>query len=67
MIGLSTAVGLFNFIAHEHEEEPIRGLPYQKIRTKPYPWSCSDCNLFDIPCWDECKGRNHGKAAAAHH
>jgi len=33
---------------------------YMKIRTKPYPWSCPDCNLFDGHCWDKCKGKVRG-------
>eukprot|EP01036_Dinobryon_divergens_P050306 gene50306-67367_t len=55
MIALSTVVAIYNvaFGTHEHGNT---GLPYQKIRSKPYPWSCPDCNLLDYPCWDECKG-----------
>ncbi len=28
---------------------------YQKIRLKPYPWFCYDCNIFDNPCHRICK------------
>jgi hypothetical protein len=45
---------LYNIAAHDHEH-PHNGLPYQHIRSKPYPWICSDCNLFDGACWDECR------------
>ena len=27
----------------------------RKIRSKPYPWSCSDCNLFNSECFKKCK------------
>lgn len=64
MIGVSAIFGVYNVVAHEHEH-PREGLPYQHIRNKPYPWSCSDCNLFDGACWDECRGK--GKKEEAHH
>jgi hypothetical protein len=54
MVVLSTLFGLYNIAAHDHEH-PHNGLPYQHIRSKPYPWICSDCNLFDGACWDECR------------
>ena len=63
MIGLSTTFGLFNLVTHSSHHDGLTGLPYQKIRNKPYPWSCPDCNLMDLPCWDACKGRN----VTAHH
>eukprot|EP00600_Ochromonadales_sp_CCMP1393_P002371 CAMPEP_0174984774 /NCGR_PEP_ID=MMETSP0004_2-20121128/17931_1 /TAXON_ID=420556 /ORGANISM="Ochromonas sp., Strain CCMP1393" /LENGTH=84 /DNA_ID=CAMNT_0016237265 /DNA_START=71 /DNA_END=325 /DNA_ORIENTATION=- len=54
MVGLSTVLTVYNVVAHSHDH--IRtGLPYQKIRSKPYPWSCPDCNLFDLECWKECR------------
>eukprot|EP00286_Rhodomonas_abbreviata_P007209 CAMPEP_0181339332 /NCGR_PEP_ID=MMETSP1101-20121128/29192_1 /TAXON_ID=46948 /ORGANISM="Rhodomonas abbreviata, Strain Caron Lab Isolate" /LENGTH=101 /DNA_ID=CAMNT_0023450279 /DNA_START=55 /DNA_END=360 /DNA_ORIENTATION=- len=54
MVGLSVALGVYCFIVSEHEHGRT-GLSYQKIRTKPYPWSCSDCNLFSPDCWKECR------------
>ena len=45
---------------HHHHEKPKYS--YMKIRSKPYPWSCPDCNFFDAGCWRECKA---AKAAAA--
>ncbi|KAH8055786.1 phosphoribosylglycinamide formyltransferase [Aureococcus anophagefferens] len=38
--------------ATTHRAAPRRHL---KIRAKPYPWSCPDCNLFDSACWKACK------------
>jgi hypothetical protein len=54
MIGLSTLLTVYNIVAHDHDHAR-HGLPYQKIRAKPYPWACSDCNLFEGDCWKECK------------
>ncbi|CAM9429509.1 unnamed protein product [Discosporangium mesarthrocarpum] len=28
---------------------------HMKIRNKPYPWMCSDCNFLDMKCFEECK------------
>jgi hypothetical protein len=28
---------------------------FMRIRLKPYPWFCYDCNLFDGPCQRICK------------
>jgi hypothetical protein len=28
---------------------------YMKIRKRPYPWFCHDCNIFDNPCQKKCK------------
>ena len=36
---------------HVHPERP----DLHKFSTKPYPWTCYDCNLFDKACWDECR------------
>lgn len=57
MVGLSGLLTIYNIVAHDHEH--VRhGLPYQKVRAKPYPWQCGDCNLFDNQCWKECKEGN---------
>eukprot|EP00607_Mallomonas_marina_P005535 CAMPEP_0182427964 /NCGR_PEP_ID=MMETSP1167-20130531/20923_1 /TAXON_ID=2988 /ORGANISM="Mallomonas Sp, Strain CCMP3275" /LENGTH=91 /DNA_ID=CAMNT_0024610575 /DNA_START=105 /DNA_END=380 /DNA_ORIENTATION=- len=61
MVALCGVVTVYNLVAHSHDHAHT-GLPYQKIRNKPYPWSCPDCNLLDYPCWDECKGRGSAKA-----
>ncbi|KAJ8602290.1 hypothetical protein CTAYLR_007863 [Chrysophaeum taylorii] len=39
---------------HPHEHEKIE-YSHMKIRNKPYPWKCPDCNLLDTKCWAECK------------
>ena len=54
MVVLSTLFGLYNIAAHDHHHGR-NDLPYMHIRNKPYPWSCSDCNLFDGECWAECR------------
>eukprot|EP00761_Pharyngomonas_kirbyi_P003222 gb/GECH01003226.1/.p1 GENE.gb/GECH01003226.1/~~gb/GECH01003226.1/.p1 ORF type:complete len:168 (+),score=21.22 gb/GECH01003226.1/:1-504(+) len=38
----------------EHPETD-KSYTYMKIRNKPYPWECSDCNLLDISCQRACK------------
>ena len=37
---------------HGHHENPRA---FKKIRSKPYPWKCPDCNLFDSECFKKCK------------
>ena len=64
MIGVSTLFCAYNLIFHSHDH-PRTDLPFMKIRNKPYPWSCPDCNLFDYACWNECKGG--AKAEDSHH
>ena len=40
-------------LSHEHAEV---GLPYQKIRNKPFPWKeCPTCDLLDFDCWSKCR------------
>mmetsp|Transcript_4554 Transcript_4554/g.5903 ORF Transcript_4554/g.5903 Transcript_4554/m.5903 type:complete len:111 (-) Transcript_4554:1598-1930(-) len=39
---------------HPHHTEKAE-FSHLKIRNKPYPWSCPDCNLFDLKCWRECR------------
>ena len=57
MIGLSTGLTVYNVVAHSHDHAHS-GYAYQKIRNKPYPWDCSDCNLFDNDCFKECRAAN---------
>lgn len=54
MVALTTVVALYNIAAHEHDHGVPTGASYIKIRTKPYPWKCSDCNLFDGECQKAC-------------
>ena len=39
----------------EHPHAHASEVDYMKIRNKPYPWECEDCNLFDSKCWDACR------------
>jgi hypothetical protein len=34
---------------------PLVLLVLMQYRAKPYPWVCSDCSLFDKPCFAKCK------------
>ena len=54
MVSLSTLLTIYCLAVHSHEH-PRHGLPYQKIRSKPYPWSAADCNLFEGECWKEAR------------
>ena len=54
MVALSTVLVVYNVVAHDHEHAAT-GLPYMKIRNRPYAWECPDCNIFDLDCWKECR------------
>jgi hypothetical protein len=65
MLGLSTIFTVVNvgiISSNGHHAPTPNSLPYMKNRAKEFPWSCSDCALFDGHCWEEC---NAEKAAAA--
>ena len=49
-VGVVTAVVMFKEMTGEHEHHHPPKYPYLHIRTKPYPWAASDCNLFDFDC-----------------
>ncbi|GMH48685.1 hypothetical protein TrVE_jg14499 [Triparma verrucosa] len=56
-------MGILATSGHHHyaDEDYVPGkggveLPtHVRLRNKPYPWSCPDCNLFHAPCWAKCK------------
>jgi hypothetical protein len=66
MVAISTATGLYNVAVNSHEHGRT-DMPYMKLRNKPYPWSCSDCNIFDGDCWAACKGKGKAKKEAHAH
>ena len=42
----------FDVHAHRVDGE----LPeYMHVRSKEFPWECSDCDLFDMACWKKCR------------
>jgi cytochrome c oxidase subunit 6a len=50
------------FIDHPHRKhgpEP----DYMRIRNKEFPWECSDCELFNGPCWKKCREEKAAEAA----
>merc|ERR1719356_1550012 len=50
---ISSIYSYFDDHHHRHEgAEP----DYLRIRTKEFPWECSDCDLLDYPCWKKCRG-----------
>jgi len=45
----------------EHHHRPEDPLPeYMSIRAKEFPWSCSECPLFDLECWNKCRAEKAG-------
>jgi hypothetical protein len=49
MTGLCGLMAVYNVVFHDHEHAR-KDMPYLKMRTKPFPWECSDCDLFDVVC-----------------
>ena len=40
----------------EHAHRVDGELPeYMHVRSKEFPWECSDCDLFDGKCWQKCR------------
>lgn len=55
-IPLSIASTLYTYLFDEHPHRIEGPLPeYMNIRTKEFPWECSNCDLLDLPCWKECR------------
>lgn len=51
MIALVGGYGAVQLTAsHGHEHEHVPKYAYLKMRTKPFPWSASGCDLFDSEC-----------------
>uniref|UniRef100_A0A7S3Y537 Phosphagen kinase C-terminal domain-containing protein n=1 Tax=Heterosigma akashiwo TaxID=2829 RepID=A0A7S3Y537_HETAK len=65
MVAFMGVVGVLTAIQHsmhhhdEHEDDAPPP-PYMKIRNKPYPWTCTDCDFFDSACHKECKAKLAG-------
>ena len=52
------------FVEHDNRK-PGPEPDYMRIRTKEFPWECSDCELFNGPCWKKCREEMAAEAAAA--
>jgi hypothetical protein len=47
---------IYSFVFDVHPHRADGELPeYMVVRSKEYPWECSNCDLFDYPCWKQCK------------
>ncbi|CAB9498106.1 expressed unknown protein [Seminavis robusta] len=47
---------IFSFAMEAHHTRPDGELPeYMAVRHKEFPWECSDCALFDLGCWKQCR------------
>eukprot|EP00924_Labyrinthula_sp_SR-Ha-C_P016311 augustus_masked-scaffold_73-processed-gene-0.51-mRNA-1 protein AED:0.04 eAED:0.04 QI:0/-1/0/1/-1/1/1/0/91 len=56
VLGLLGVVNAYwHFAGHHDHEEETPQYSYLRFRKKKYPWSCGDCDLFDIKCWEKCK------------
>lgn len=60
LASLKEIVGL---ASHGHHEDDKPKPDYMRIRTKPYPWECSDCSLFDTECFKACQEARRGSSA----
>ena len=62
IVGFSSllTIGIFATMDDSHGHPKENPYSYEKIRTKPYPWECSNCNLFDGHCWEECRKKKAG-------
>ncbi|KAG5191924.1 hypothetical protein JKP88DRAFT_217125 [Tribonema minus] len=40
---------------HDHHDEDAPHYSHMRVRSKPYPWQCSDCNFIDPECYKKCK------------
>uniref|UniRef100_A0A6U3QIP8 Cytochrome c oxidase subunit n=2 Tax=Ditylum brightwellii TaxID=49249 RepID=A0A6U3QIP8_9STRA len=49
-------------IEHDHRK-PGPEPDYMQIRTKPFPWECENCALFDLGCWKQCRAEKAAEAA----
>ncbi|DBA04957.1 TPA: hypothetical protein N0F65_006959 [Lagenidium giganteum] len=51
MMALTGAFVVLNVVTHGHEHhEEAPKYAYLKMRTKPFPWHYSDCDLLDSHC-----------------
>lgn len=52
---------LYSLIFDEHAHRIEGELPeYMKVRSKEFPWECSDCDIFDGACWKKCRAEKSG-------
>lgn len=54
MIGLTGLYGAYVYATYHHEHGNY-WMPYVGLRNKPFPWSCSNCDLFDGDCWKRAR------------
>jgi len=56
-----TLYNIYLMMTEEHHEEQEDLPTYMKIESKPFPWRCPDCSLFDTHCWNLCKAKLEAK------
>ncbi|KAH7488569.1 hypothetical protein PRIC1_007319 [Phytophthora ramorum] len=60
LVGVYTVYAIGDHLSHEHHEDHTPAYPYLKMRTKPFPWAESNCDLLDSEC--RAKAREAKKA-----
>mmetsp|Transcript_11678 Transcript_11678/g.14565 ORF Transcript_11678/g.14565 Transcript_11678/m.14565 type:complete len:111 (-) Transcript_11678:751-1083(-) len=57
LIGGLSVINVIIHMSHGHHEHDEEHAPftYLKIRSKKFPWECSDCGLFDRECHRKCR------------
>ncbi|TDH68554.1 hypothetical protein CCR75_000290 [Bremia lactucae] len=50
LVAVFTVYAIGDHLNHEHHDEEEIAYPYLKMRTKPYPWPESNCDLMDFEC-----------------
>jgi hypothetical protein len=54
----------YSYFFDEHSHRHEGPLPdYMMVRTKEFPWECSECDLFDGKCWAKCKAEKAAEKA----
>lgn len=52
-----------DIILNEHDHRKPGPEPdYMRIRNKPFPWECEDCELFNRDCWKQCRAEKAAEA-----
>jgi hypothetical protein len=55
-VPVCVASGLYSLFFDVHPHRFEGELPeYMHVRSKEFPWQCSDCDFFDTACWKKCR------------
>ncbi|KAF1321938.1 hypothetical protein FI667_g6531, partial [Globisporangium splendens] len=63
LVGGFSVINLFSHMGgHEHHEE-APAYAYLKMRTKPFPWDYSNCDLLDSACKEKARAAKQALAS----